>query len=197
MLLRNLEHIKVCLDGRKESLCGSVERETVKNEDFSRIEFKRDHESIGDDAEAEPCTKKQEREDLFDTGLVSCANKQFKEASNDEIFSEVSNPNLSPRDNACSQTISSQLAELVSNDQVGEMASTCSGNSSTESPSEEEQSKNGTLGAVSASHFVVEIPKHVSSTGIRKITFKFGKRKEDYDNQLSNTTVQSMADGVL
>ncbi|XP_057470587.1 uncharacterized protein LOC130759478 [Actinidia eriantha] len=182
--------------GERKVCVAVLNGETVKNEDFSRIEFKRDRESIRDDAEAEPCTKKQERGDLFDTGLVSCANKQFKEASNDEIFSEVSNPNLSPRDNACSQTISSQLAELVSNDQVGEMASTCSGNSSTESPSEEEQSKNGTLGAVSASHFVVEIPKHVSSTGIRKITFKFGKRKEDYDNQLSNTTVQSMADGV-
>ncbi|CAL5433870.1 unnamed protein product [Camellia sinensis] len=76
------------------------------------------------------CTKKQAKDSLSDTELES-ANKQVKETSNDEIFSEVSNPNLSPRDNACSiQTISSQLAELVSNNQVAssENSSTCSGN---------------------------------------------------------------------
>ncbi|GMP96567.1 hypothetical protein CsSME_00045146 [Camellia sinensis var. sinensis] len=112
------------------------------------------------------CTKKQAKDSLSDTELES-ANKQVKETSNDEIFSEVSNPNLSPRDNACSiQTISSQLAELVSNNQVASS----------------ENSKNDTSGAVSTSLFVREIPKDFSSTGIRKITFKFSKRKEDYDN---------------
>ncbi|XP_028086519.1 uncharacterized protein LOC114287389 [Camellia sinensis] len=123
-----------------------------------------------------------------------------KEASNNEIFSEVSNPNLSPRDNACSiQTISSQLAELVSNNQVAscENSSTCSGNSrSEESLNEEEESKNDTYGAVSTSLFVRKIPKDFSSTGIRKITFKFSKRKEDYDNQLSATVVGSGSDGI-
>lgn len=122
------------------------------------------------------CTKKQAKDSLSDTELES-ANKQVKETSSDEIFSEVSNPNLSPRDNACSiQTISSQLAELVSNNQIAssENSSTCSGNSSSEeSLNEEEKSKNDTSGAVSTSLFVCEIPKDFSSTGIRKITFKF------------------------
>ncbi|KAI8009647.1 Increased DNA methylation 1 [Camellia lanceoleosa] len=145
------------------------------------------------------CTKKQAKDSLSDTELDS-ANKQVKETSNDEIFLEVSNPNLSPRDNACNiQTISSQLAELVSNNQVAssENSSTCSGNSSSEeSLNEEEESKNDTSGAVSTSLFVCEIPKDFSSTGIRKITFKFSKRKEVYDNQLSAIAVGSGSDGI-
>ncbi|CAL5388227.1 unnamed protein product [Camellia sinensis] len=162
------------------------------------------------------CTKTQAKDALSDTELESCANKHELESSctkkqtkdalsdieleNNEIFSEVSNPNLSPRDNACSiQTISSQLAELVSNNQVAscENSSTCSGNSSSEeSLNEEEESKNDTYGAVSTSLFVRKIPKDFSSTGIRKITFKFSKRKEDYDNQLSATVVGSGSDGI-
>ncbi|CAL5389643.1 unnamed protein product [Camellia sinensis] len=155
------------------------------------------------------CTKTQAKDALSDTELESCANKhelessctkkQTKDALSD-IELEFSNPNLSPRDNACSiQTISSQLAELVSNNQVAscENSSTCSGNSrSEESLNEEEESKNDTYGAVSTSLFVRKIPKDFSSTGIRKITFKFSKRKEDYDNQLSATVVGSGSDGI-
>ncbi|CAL5406218.1 unnamed protein product [Camellia sinensis] len=201
--------------------------EEWKNENSSRIELKRGHEWLGDDTEVEPCTKKQAKDALSDTELESCANKheldsgctkketkdalgdtelescankQVKEASNDEIFSEISNPNLSPTDNACSiQTVSSQLAKLVSNNQVvsGENSSTCSRNLSTkESLHEEEESKNDTFGAVSTSLFVCEIPKDFSSTGIRKITFKFSKCKEDYDNQLSAIAVGSGSDGI-
>ncbi|CAL5342328.1 unnamed protein product [Camellia sinensis] len=201
--------------------------EEWKNENSSRIESKRGHEWLGDDTEVEPCTKKQAKDALSDTELESCANKhelesgcakkqtkdalsdtelescankQVKEASNDEIFSEISNPNLSPTDNACSiQTVSSQLAKLVSNNQVvsGENSSTCSRNLSTEeSLNEEEESKNDTSGAVSTSLFVCEIPKDFSSTGIRKIIFKFSKCKEIYDNQLSAIAVGSGSDGI-
>ena len=171
----------------------------MEDEKSPRIEPKRDHEGIGDRTDAEPCAKKQAREaPSDDTELETCAKKQVKEASNDDVCSEVSNPILSPRDIACSvQTISSQPAELVSNTQVGsgEISSTCSGNSSREeSPSEEEQIKTDTGGEVSKSHFVLEIPEHVSSTGIRKITFKFSKRKENYDNQFSGLAVQPAVD---
>ncbi|CAL5429984.1 unnamed protein product [Camellia sinensis] len=214
-------------EGEGEVFVAVLDDGGMENENSSRIESKRDHEWLGDDAEVERCTKKQAKEASSDTELESCANKyeleessctkkqakdslsdtelesankQVKETSNYEIFSEVSNPNLSPRDNACSiQTISSQLAELVSNNQVAssENSSTCSGNSSSEeSLNEEEESKNDTSGAVSTSLFVREIPKDFSSTGIRKITFKFSKRKEDYDNQLSATAVGSGSDGI-
>ncbi|XP_057497970.1 uncharacterized protein LOC130782604 isoform X2 [Actinidia eriantha] len=171
----------------------------MEDEKAPRMEPKRDHEGIGDHADAEPCAKKQAREaPSDDTELETCAKKQVKEASNDDVYSEVSNPILSPRDIACSvQTINSQPAELVSNTQVGsgEISSTCSGNSSREeSPSEEEQIKTDTCGEVSKSHFVLEIPEHVSSTGIRKITFKFSKRKEDYDNHFSGLAVQPAVD---
>ncbi|KAL6998315.1 hypothetical protein U1Q18_008440 [Sarracenia purpurea var. burkii] len=176
-------------------VCVAVLNDGGTNHDNSpRIESKRDHEGLGNDFEAEPCTKKQAKEVIHDIELENCARKQVKEVSNDDICSEVSNPILSPTDIACSfQTISSQPGDLVSNNQVGtgEISSACSGNSSTEeSPSEDEQIKNDTSAAVSTSHFVLEIPKHSSSTGIRKITFKFSKRREDYDNQLSASNVQ-------
>ncbi|XAR68973.1 Histone acetyltransferase [Bertholletia excelsa] len=170
-------------------VCAVVENDGgTENETSSRVEPKRDHEWVGNDSEVEPCAKKQAKEDLHDAELESSPTQQVKEASNDDTCSEVSNPNMSPRDNACSfRAISSQPVELVGNHQIGsgENSSTCSGNSSTEeSLNEEEHSKNENSGEVSTSHFVLEIPQHVSSTGIRKITFKFSKRKEDYDNQV-------------
>ncbi|KAL7183160.1 hypothetical protein ACSBR1_041774 [Camellia fascicularis] len=142
--------------------------------------------------------KKQAKDSLSDTELESCANKHELESS---CTKKQAKDSLSDTvlESANKQTISSQLAELVSNNQVAssENSSTCSGNSSSEvSLNEEEESKNDTCGAVSTSLFVREIPKDFSSTGIRKITFKFSKRKEDYDNQLSATAVGSGSDGI-
>ncbi|KAI7736790.1 hypothetical protein M8C21_011225, partial [Ambrosia artemisiifolia] len=123
--------------------------------------------------------------------VIDTCNKEVKEASNDDISSEVSNPNISPRDNSSSfQTVNSQPnGKLVMKDQVvcGEITSACSGNLSSEgNSSQEEHGTNDTYGTVSTSHVVIEVPKHATtSSGIRKITFKFSKRKEDYDNQLS------------
>ncbi|KAI3809426.1 hypothetical protein L1987_25398 [Smallanthus sonchifolius] len=130
--------------------------------------------------------------------IDTCTKKEAKEASNDDISSEVSNPNVSPRDNSSSfQTVNSQPdGKLVMKDQVvcGEITSACSGNSSSEGNSiQEEHGTNDTYGMVSTSHVVIEVPKHVStSSGIRKITFKFSKQKEDYDNQLSASALKRM-----
>ncbi|KAI3793681.1 hypothetical protein L1987_36301 [Smallanthus sonchifolius] len=119
-----------------------------------------------------------------------CSKKEVKEASNDDISSEVSNPNVSPRDNSLSfHTVNSQSdGKLVMKDQVvcGEITSACSGNSS-----REEHGTNDTSVTMSTSHVVIEVPKHAStSSGIRKITFKFSKRKEDYHNELSASAVK-------
>lgn len=129
---------------------------------------------------------KQTTEALNGTEVVtdSSTKKEVKEASNDDICSEVSNPNVSPRDNSSSfQTVNSQPdGKLVIKDQVvcGEITSSSSEGSS----SQEEHGTNDT-----SSHVVLEVPKHAStSSGIRKITFKFSKRKEDYDSQLSAST---------
>lgn len=104
----------------------------------------------------------------------------------DDMLSEVSNPNLSPRENTSSfQTISSQGVDLLSNNQggSGEITSFLSGNSSAEeSVSEEEHNQIDASKAVAKSSVVLEIPKEFSTTGVRKITFKFSKRKEDYGN---------------
>ncbi|XP_057969865.1 uncharacterized protein LOC131159172 isoform X2 [Malania oleifera] len=117
-----------------------------------------------------------------DTDSVEVPSKQqVKEASNDDVCSEVLNPTVSPRENASSiQTNSSQVAELASRNKGGccEITSTCSGNSTSDSLSEEEGNRKDTSGDVSMSRVVLEIPKHASSSGIRKITFKFSKRKE-------------------
>lgn len=151
---------------------GEMENE---NENSSPVEQKRDHDCLGNDVEEGPCTKKQATEALDATELDPYVEKKVKEASHDEICSEVSNPVLSPQDNASSvQTISKQA--------TCDILSTCSGNSSTEeSLSVEERSKPGPAGLTS--QVVIEIPENVSTTGIRKITFKFTKPKEDYSDQ--------------
>ncbi|KAL1195853.1 Increased DNA methylation 1 [Cardamine amara subsp. amara] len=105
--------------------------------------------------------------------------RQAKEASNDDIRSEISNPVASPVDNASSfRDITSNLAKSTSGDRVG---------SCYETLSDEENSEYGLSIADSSqwsddvpSCFVREIPKHLSTTGITKITFKLSKRNEEF-----------------
>ncbi|CAI9762037.1 unnamed protein product [Fraxinus pennsylvanica] len=117
-----------------------------------------------------------------DVELEPYANNQVKEASNDDILSEVSNPFLSPKDVTSSVTTISQRAEMVGKDRVGsgEILYSCSRNLSNRSLCEEEHNRNETSESVTVSRVVLEIPKDVSTTGIRKITFKFSKPKEDF-----------------
>lgn len=158
-LLAVVKDGKVLKDGKTES------------DNCSRIELKRDHECISGNIESEGPPIK----------------KPVKEALNEEGCSEVSNPILSPKDNA-SSAFTSLVAELASANQavLGEITSTSSGNSVPESMSDEEHSRNGSSEGVSTTQVVLEIPKHASSTGIRKIIFKFSKRKEACNSQLSS-----------
>ncbi|CAK9147247.1 unnamed protein product [Ilex paraguariensis] len=142
---------------------------------------------------------KEVKEALYDVDIELCSQNEAKETSNEDICSEVTNPNLSPRENTSSfQTIGSEHVELMSNIQSGcvDVTSDSSGNSTTEEGlREEELNRNDTQGEVTTSHVVLEIPKHVSTTGVRKITFKFSKRKEDYCNQLSTPSTQLQSNG--
>ncbi|CAN4118319.1 unnamed protein product [Withania somnifera] len=126
--------------------------------------------------------EKQPKE-LNNCGVQSYVRVDVKE---DDMLSEVSNPNLSPTENTSSlHTISSQGVDLLSNNQggSGEITSFLSGNSSSEeSVSEEEHNQVDASEAVAKSSIVLEIPKEFSTTGVRKITFKFSKRNEDYGN---------------
>ncbi|XVE96840.1 hypothetical protein REPUB_Repub02eG0257700 [Reevesia pubescens] len=133
-----------------------MEEEAVCLEISTKPELKRDRECL----ELEP---ESEQETFPDK-------KQVKEVSNEDIRSEVSNPIVSPKENT------SSFNDISSRNQAGcgEVTSVCSGNSSSDE-----------TGIESSSHVTLEIPKHLSSSGIRKITFKFSKRKEDYDNETS------------
>ena len=157
----------------------------TEDENLSRTELKRDHQYLLDDAEPDSFPNK----------------KQAKEVSNEDVRSEVSNPNISPKETTSTvQEFTSQAAKLGNSNQVecGEVTSTCSGSSSAdETLSDGDRSRNDTSrvddnasGAVETSLIVREIPKHANSTGIRKITFKFSKRKEDYDNQTYASVVR-------
>ncbi|KAK2657898.1 hypothetical protein Ddye_010950 [Dipteronia dyeriana] len=127
--------------------------------------------------------------------------KQAKEeplsALNEDVKSEVSNPVVSPKEITSSfHDITSQQTKLGTINQVrssdDDATSTSSGSLSSEETlsddgeysgnyQTETSRSNNNSGDVSTSHVVLEIPKHVSSSsGIRKITFKFSKRKEDY-----------------
>lgn len=165
----------------EEAVCLAVltDGSEMENEKPSISESKFCHKRLVDDSESEePFPIK----------------KPAKETSNEDLCSEVVNPNLSPRENASSfQTITSQSVELACSNQVGcvENTSTCSDDSSTKiSSSKEEGGRNDNSGAVFTSHVVLEVPKHESLSGIRKITFKFSKRKEDYDGELSGLVSQ-------
>ncbi|CAA3012659.1 Histone acetyltransferase [Olea europaea subsp. europaea] len=122
-----------------------------------------------------------------DVELEPYANNQVKEVSNDDILSEVSNPFLSPNDVTSNVTTISQQAEMVGKDHdgSGEILYTCSQNLSNGSLCEEEHNRNDTSESVTVSRVVLEIPKDVSTTGIRKITFKLSKPKEDSKIYLS------------
>ncbi|KAL3628605.1 hypothetical protein CASFOL_027651 [Castilleja foliolosa] len=122
---------------------------------------KRPSESRENENVDEHCPKKS-RKQSPDDALCDC--KVKTEPSNDDNYSEVSNPNSS-------STISSQLHDVVlvnSHSVCDEITSACS------------QDSNGDT-LVSTSRVVLEIPKNVSTTGVRKITFKLKKQKEDYD----------------
>ncbi|CAI0426803.1 unnamed protein product [Linum tenue] len=124
---------------------------------------------------------------------------QGKEASYEDMASEVSNPVISPRENnaaASGEVVVRTNTEVVAktSNEVGsgEVTSHSSGSSSPaetlsedgepSSDNKSNNSANDSSSAFSTTHVVLEIPKDASSSsGIRKITFKFSKRKEDYD----------------
>ncbi|KAG7964732.1 hypothetical protein I3843_09G185300 [Carya illinoinensis] len=165
--------------GEEEAVCLALLTDVVRdNDNLSRTELKRDHQYFLDDAESDPYPNK----------------KQTKEISNEEIRSEVLNPITSPKENVVGvQEFTSQPSEHgnINQAECGEVTSMCSGSSSSdENLSDQDRCGNDTSQAVNdaagdaeTSRVVLEIPKHVSSTGIRKITFKFSKRKEDYDKK--------------
>lgn len=144
----------------------------------------------GEMAEENSETKKRDRlcieQDNLEEELYSSNKRQAKEPSNDDIRSEISNPVASPVvDNASSfRDITSNPAKSSSGDRVGSCSG--SGSGSYEAISDEKRSEYCSSLADSSqssdavpSSFVREIPKHLSTTGITKITFKLSKRNED------------------
>ncbi|XP_068318646.1 uncharacterized protein [Pyrus communis] len=174
----------------EEAICvGKLRDGEVETENSPRAELKREHECLGDDSGADSFPNK----------------KQVKDHSNEDIRSEVSNPVVSPKENGSTfQDITSQPAELVNNNRTecGEVESSSSGNSGSEETLSDGQCtvndncqvENKTNGDVLTSRVVVEIPKLASSSGIRKITFKFSKKKEDYDSSHGNAYEESGMD---
>ncbi|GMH10141.1 hypothetical protein Nepgr_011982 [Nepenthes gracilis] len=149
----------------------------VENETSSRFELKRDLRFVVSNADLEDSPRK----------------KQGKlEASNEDVCSEVSDPNVSPTENhntSISHTSNGERVALDSNIQAnfGELTSMSSGNSSTESSSDGVSRNDCSDGGARVSDIILEIPKHLSSTGIRKITFKFSRSKEEYESRLSTS----------
>ncbi|KAL7091954.1 hypothetical protein ACP275_12G136300 [Erythranthe tilingii] len=138
------------------------------------------------------------KEVVGDFGLDCPPKNQVKEPANDDTHSEVSNPNLSPQHVTSNLTICSQPLD-ARGDHVGcgEITSACSQGSSADGNFCEEEHNNCKLESVSPSCVVLEIPKNVRPTGIRKITFKFSKRKEVNDNQLSVTATECLTNNGL
>ncbi|XP_027367214.1 uncharacterized protein LOC113873334 isoform X3 [Abrus precatorius] len=166
--------------GEEAGCVQALEEGRKENNEEARTELKRDYHQCVADSEPH----------------LSPNKKQAKEVSNDEVRSEVSNPNVSATEQALTfQDISSQPTESanVNHAECGELTSTCLENSSSDETLSDEtgnqdnnntsQNDKDTSSAAMTSCVVLEIPKHASSSGIRKITFKFSKKKEDYDYQ--------------
>lgn len=179
----------------EETVCLAVltDGEMESNKSSKTNELKRDHPCLADKDNAEP-------------DPYPFPNKKIaKEVSNDDIRSEVTNPIISPKENvSIFQDITSQPAKLT-NLECGEVtSSTCSGNSCSEEtlsdgePSGKEDTEsritNDTCGAIFTSRVVLEIPKHASSSGIRKITFKLSKRKEEDHSHASTLIAKPVTD---
>ncbi|CAH2064212.1 unnamed protein product [Thlaspi arvense] len=135
----------------------------------------------GEVAEESPSTKNELKRDRLCIGEdnvegeLYSSKRQAKEASNDDIRSEISNPVASPVDNTSSfRDITSHPAKSSSGDRVGSCSGSDSGSDETVS-----DEKLGEYGDAVTSSFVLEIPKHLSTTGITKITFKLSKPKEE------------------
>lgn len=144
----------VCLEMPVEGEDIAGEKPTTKNE------LKRDRLCI---------------EEVNVEGELYSNKRQAKEASNDEIRSEISNPVASPVDNTSSFCdITSHPVKSSSGDRVGSCSGSDSG--SDETVSDEEHFE---YGDAVPSSFVLEIPKHLSTTGITKITFKLRNPKEE------------------
>lgn len=119
------------------------------------------------------------RERLCSEGEESPNKKQAKEPSNDDIVSEISNPVSSPVENTSRfRDVSTHPVKSGSGDPVE-----CNGSDfgSEETVSDEERS--GNEPPEENSSFVLEIPKHLSSTGVTRITFKLSnKQKKGFDD---------------
>lgn len=127
-----------------------------------------------------------------ETGELFPNKKQAKqeEASNDDTKSEVSNPviiSVSPKDNGSSSHDISEESPTNACPSSEETLTVSKegGSSSSEDNTSHQSPRNDSCDFVSMSPVVLEIPKHASTTGVRKITFKFSKRKEDYDTKTS------------
>ena len=170
--------------GEEAAGLAAVTNETLGKENASSTELKRDHQCLDEDTEPESLHNK----------------KQAKEVSNEDVRSEVSNPVVSPKENHF-HDITSQPEEVENTTQVerGELTSACSGNSSSEDISsggvrcQNDMSQNDVdmCDVNEVSRVVIEIPKHASSTGIRKITFKFSKKKGNNGASVSADKVHS------
>ncbi|CAN1135322.1 Increased DNA methylation 1 [Linum perenne] len=186
--------------------CLEITKDGVMEEDKkngSEIQLKSEME----DADILPVPK-DSKEELLPSKEEQ--GKEAKDVSYEDMASEVSNPVISPREHASVfvAAISPSTKPLVrSNDGMGssELTSHSSGSSSPSEtlsedgePSSENHnvpacnnSANDSSSPFSTTHVVLEIPKDaISTSGIRKITFKFSKRKEDYHSPTVPSAVE-------
>ncbi|EPS71022.1 hypothetical protein M569_03737, partial [Genlisea aurea] len=111
---------------------------------------------------------------------------EAKDDSYDDMQSEVSNPNRSPKNPTSSLTISSQIPDVQGSDHgpYGDITSACSLSTFADDNLFDVEQTVCKEETASVTRVILEIPKHVRPTGIRKITFKFNKRKDDFDQDM-------------
>ncbi|KZV26139.1 hypothetical protein F511_06306 [Dorcoceras hygrometricum] len=187
---QNIEE-SVCMKGPIKEALNSEKPDSNEVLNDSTMESGGENHSVGvlDSNDLERCCVTIEVKEASDDFISNLYPKyKVEEMSNDDVYSEVSNPNPSPKHLTSSLTSSSQPRDVNAIDPggCGEITSAFSQTSSAgENSCKEKHVQNYISKSVSPSRVAIEIPKNISTTGIRKITFKFSKRKEDYDSKIT------------
>ncbi|KAH9623496.1 hypothetical protein KSS87_018785 [Heliosperma pusillum] len=156
-----------------------------------RTELKRELGCVlSEEAELEDLPKKKLAVDC----LNGYADDVFSDVSGMVVCSTTENENVSSLGTSISQP--ADLGDANNLVHSGDITSESSGNSWVVACSDEESRRRRSSSGVSTSQVTLEIPEHASTTGIRKITFKFSKSKDEHVSKLSTSGGRSVHDKV-
>ncbi|KMT06191.1 hypothetical protein BVRB_7g162630 isoform A [Beta vulgaris subsp. vulgaris] len=191
--------------GEREVFVLALASNNVEFANNFRNELKRELYCVVNDAELETSPRKKLASETSNVNGDDMSSEVLDPIVSTTIENENENENENQNENenenasSLETTTSTHPADLVRNsdNQVNsdETTSESSGNSCTMSCGDEMMRSRGWTG-LSTSQVTLEIPEHASTTGIRKITLKFSKSKEQYESKLPTPAARAFSNGL-